>query len=125
MHCGLAGGCAVILFLTRELDDEDGVFGGQADENDEADLRQYIDGHAAREQPRDGGEQAHRHDQHDRQRQLPAFVLRDKNEEHEEGGGAEDEESRRAELLLLESELRPLETDTLRKHLASKLLHAM
>src|SRR5215471_14846661 len=102
MHGGFTGGRAVILFLTRELDNEDGVFGGKADENDEADLRQYVDGHAPREQPRDGGEQAHRHDQHNRQRQLPAFVLCYKNEEDEESGGPEDEESRRGALLLLE-----------------------
>ena len=82
--------------LARELDDQDRVLGSQADENDEADLRQDVDRHAPREQAGDRGEQAHRHDQDDRQRQLPAFVLRDQHEEDEESGGAEDEKSRRA-----------------------------
>jgi hypothetical protein len=70
----------------------------RADENDEADLRQDVDGHAPREQACDRGEQAHRHDQDDCQRQLPAFVLRDEDEEDEESGCAEDEKSRRAAL---------------------------
>jgi hypothetical protein len=38
MHRGLTGGCAVFLFLTCELDNQDRVFGGQADKNDEADV---------------------------------------------------------------------------------------
>src|SRR5262249_31769253 len=74
---------------------------------------------------RDRGEQAHRYDQDDRQRQLPAFVLCDENEEDEESGGAEDEESRRAALLLLESEISPFKGNALRKDLLGQFLHAM
>src|SRR6516164_7899523 len=124
VHRGFAGGDTFLFLLARELDDQDGVLGGQADENDEADLRQDVDGHAPREQACNGGEQAHRHDQDNRQRQLPAFVLRDEDEEDEEGGRAEDQESWRASLLLLESEVSPLKGNALRKNLVGKFLHA-
>src|SRR5262245_20131071 len=117
VHGGFAGGDALLFLLARELDDQDRVLGGQADKDDETDLRQNVDGHAPREQPGDGREQAHRHDQDDRQRQLPALVLRDEDEEDEESGGAKDEEGRRAALLLLESELGPLKSNALRKNL--------
>ena len=72
------------------------------------------------EQASDRGEQAHRHDQDDRQRKLPAFVLRDEDEEDEESGGAEDEKSRRAALLLLESEVGPLESNALAAELGGQ-----
>src|SRR5262249_14879070 len=66
-----------------------------------------------------------RHDQHDRQRQLPAFVLRDEYKEDEKSGSAEHEKSWRAALLLLKSEVSPLESDALRQNLVGKLLHAV
>jgi len=125
VHRGFAGGGTFLFFLARELDDQDGVLGSQADENDEADLRQDVDGHAARQQAGDRGEQTHRQDQDDRHRQLPAFVLGDENEEDKESGCAKDEESGRAALLLLESEFGPLESDALGKDLVRKLFHAM
>src|SRR5262249_18266086 len=99
--------------------------GGEADEDEEAVLGQDVDRHAAREQAGDGGEQAHRQDQDDRERQLPAFVLRDEDEKDEERGGAEDEERGRAAQLLLESEGGPLERNALRKHLVGQLFHAL
>jgi hypothetical protein len=86
VYGSIAGGETPLLLLARELDDQDRVLGSQPDENNEADLRQDVDGHAPRDQACDGSEKAHRHDQHDRQRQLPAFVLRDENEEDEESG---------------------------------------
>jgi hypothetical protein len=77
VNSGFAGGATFLLLLARELDDQNGVLGSQADENNEADLCQDIDGHAPHEEACDRREQAHRHDQDDRQGQLPAFVLRD------------------------------------------------
>ena len=59
------------------------------------------------------------------QRQLPAFVLRDENQEDKERGGAEDEERWRAAQLLLEREVGPLERSALRKHLVGQLFHAL
>jgi hypothetical protein len=43
VHRCLTGGYAVFFLLTRELDNQDGVFGGQTDKNDKADLRQDVD----------------------------------------------------------------------------------
>jgi hypothetical protein len=36
VHRGLAGGDTALFFLVRELDDQNGVLGGQADQNDKA-----------------------------------------------------------------------------------------
>src|SRR5215472_12465337 len=38
VHGGFTGGCAVFLLLTRELDNQDRVLGGQTDKNDKANL---------------------------------------------------------------------------------------
>src|SRR5215813_12148248 len=98
---------------------------GQADENNKADLCQDIDRHASYEQPCDRCEQAHRHDQDDRQRQLPVFVLRDQDQKHEESGCPEDENGGGATLSLLISKISPFKRDTPWKNLTSKLFHAM
>jgi len=62
VHRGFAGGCTIFLLLTCELDNQDCVFSGQTDKNDEANLGQDVDGHAPREQACDRRQQAHRHD---------------------------------------------------------------
>ena len=49
---GLAAVLALLLGLLGELDDQDGVLGGQADQHDEADLRQDVDVHAAQQERR-------------------------------------------------------------------------
>ena len=125
MHRGLARGGAFFFPLPGEFDDQDGILGRKTNQNNEADLRQDVDGHAARKQPGDRREQAHRHDQHDGERQLPAFVLRDKYEKDEERCGPEDEKRRRAALLLLVREIGPFKGNALRQHLVRELLHAM
>ena len=75
---------AALLGLSRELDDQDRVLGGKADQHDEADLHQDVvvepsDGHAEQR-----GEHAERDDQHDGERQYPAFILRRQRQEHEQ-----------------------------------------
>ena len=67
---------AMLLVLARELDDQDGVLGRQADQHDEADLGEDIHVHAAEQEPADGGKQAHGHDENDGERQRPALILR-------------------------------------------------
>jgi len=104
VHRGLTGGYAVFLLLTCKLDNQDRVFSGQADQN-KADLRQDVDRQAARDQTGNRREKAHRYDQNDRQRELPALVLCDQNQKHEESRGSEDENSRCATLLLLKSKV--------------------
>src|SRR6266481_4948162 len=124
MHSCLSGGCALFFLLAREFNNQDRVFGGQADKYDETDLCQDVDRQPAREQAAYGCEETHRHDQNNRHRQLPTFVLRHEHEEHEESGCAEDSERGSSLLLLLEGEIRPLEPDSLRENLVGKLLHA-
>src|SRR5437016_6898913 len=124
MHSCLSGGCALFFLLACEFDNQDRVFGGQADKYDETDLRQDVDRQPSREQSSYGCEEAHRHDQNNRHWQLPTFVLRHEHEEHEESGCAEDNERRSSVLLLLEGEIRPLEPDSLRENLVGELFHA-
>ena len=50
---GLEAVGALLLGLAGELDDQDGVLGGQADQHDEADLRQDVVVHAAQQQAAD------------------------------------------------------------------------
>ena len=114
---------AAVLALAREFDDQDRVLGGEADQHDEADLGQDVDVHAAPEQAGDGGEQAHRHDQHDRERQRPALVLRRQHQEDEDDRGDEDEQAGVAGELLLEGELGPLEAEAVGQALGRELLH--
>ena len=67
-----------------ELDDQDRVLGGQADEHDEADLRIDVDLQAAQPQRRQRAEQRQRHREQDHERHRPALVLRRQDEEDED-----------------------------------------
>jgi len=91
MHRGFPGSAPLLFLLPRELDDQNRVLGSEANKHNEADLRKDIDRHTPHEQPRDGGEQAHWYDQDNSERQFPAFILRNENEENKQRGGAEDE----------------------------------
>ena len=94
--------------MLGELDDQDGVLARQADENDEANLRENVDvlvrgldsGHAA--------QQAHRHDQDHRQRHRPALVLRGQDEEDHDHGRPKDDHRGVARLNLQVGQLGPL-----------------
>ena len=96
-----------ILNLFRELDDEDGVLTGEADKHDEADLGEDVVLHRAQPDAADRAEDAHRHDEDDRQWQRPAFVLRREQEEDEENAERENVDARVAGDLLLEGDLGP------------------
>ena len=76
----------VKLFFAGELHDQDGVFARETDEHNQTDLSEDVV--VAVEQPDSGdsGEQRHRHDENDDQRQRPAFVLRGEHQVHEENG---------------------------------------
>ena len=99
----------MVLPLPCELHDENRVFRGQANQHHEADLGKDVDRHAPEGQAGGRCQEAHRHDQHDRQRQLPALVLRHQHEEDEEGGGCEDRDGRDALLFLLMGQLGPFD----------------
>ena len=73
-----------------ELDDQDRVLGGEADQHDEADLRIDVDLHAAQPQRQQRAEQRERHREQDHERHRPALVLRRQDQEDED-----DREARR------------------------------
>ena len=62
----------VLVLLVGEFDDQDGVLAGQGNQNQETDLHEDVHRHAGDGHARDRGQQTHRHDQDDRQRQPPA-----------------------------------------------------
>ena len=112
------GGPALHVELARELDDQDRVLAGQADQHEEADLREDVVVALGEPHAGDGAEQAHRHDQDDRERQRPALVLRRQHQEHEQHAEREDEDRRVAGQLLLVAEVGPLVADAVGQHLA-------
>ena len=100
---------AALLRLAGELDDQDGVLGGEADQHDQADLDEDVVVEAAERDAEQRGEHAERHDQHDGERHDPAFVLRRQRQEHEQHRQAEDEDRGVAGLPLLQREFGPFE----------------
>ena len=97
-----------ILNLFGELDDEDGVLAGEADEHDEADLGEDVVLHRAQPDAADRAEQTHRDDQNDRERQRPAFVKRREEKEDEENAERENVDRAVAGEFLLQRHLGPL-----------------
>ncbi len=114
---------AAVLELLGELDDQDGVLGGQADQHDEAHLRQNVVVHPAQDHAGDRGDEAHRHDEDHRQRQRQALVLSGKHQEHEHDSEREGEDGRRAGAQLLEGQRGPLVAEARRQRLRRQLLH--
>ena len=107
----------MILRLTGELDDQNRVLRRQPDQNHQADLDQDIAIEAARVHPQHRRENAHRHDQHHRERQQPALVQRRQQQEHERHRQPEGDHRRVAGELLLQRDLRPFEAEALRQPL--------
>ena len=81
---------ALLDALARELDDQDRVLAREADQHDEADLREHVVVPAAQPDAEQREQQAHRHDQHDRERQRPALVLRGEDQEDQQHAQRED-----------------------------------
>jgi len=123
LHRGVEPVLAFVFGLAGEFDDQNRIFGGEADQHDEPDLRQDIYIRPAKHEPADCCEQAHRHDQDDRERQAPAFVLCRQHEKNENYRRAEDEKSRIAGELLLISEIRPVEPETVGEPFGGELFH--
>src|SRR6478735_1645114 len=114
---GLGDAGAFLAALDRELDDQDRVLGREADEHDQADLREDVVLALREPQADERGEQRHRDDEDDGERQAEAFVLRREHEEHQEDAKRVDPETGVARDDLLERELGPLERHTLRQRL--------
>ena len=95
--------------LLGELDDQDRVLRGQADEHDEADLAVHVVLQPAQALRADAAEHGERHAQQDDERQHQALVLRREREVHEQQREAEDVEGLPTRLQLLERLAGPLE----------------
>ena len=80
---------AFFVFVLGELDDQDGVLGGEADQHDEADLR--VDVVFKASQPERGvrAEDGDGRAEQNAERQRPAFILRGQNQKNEEQRQAE------------------------------------
>ena len=65
----------LLLGLARELDDQDRVLGGQRDQHDQPDLGEDVVVEPAQVDAGHRGEDAHRHDQDDGERQRQRFDI--------------------------------------------------
>ena len=91
LHGGLEQSHALGLQLLGELDDQNGVLAGEADQHDQTDLAVDVVLQTAQPLRSEGAEDRHGHGEQDDERQHEALVLRGEGEIHDEQA-----ESRRA-----------------------------
>ncbi len=121
---GLEPAHAVIdLVLTREFDDQNSVLGSERDQHDEADLGEDVVVHAAKVDAENRGQQAHRHDQDDRERQREGLIHRRQDQKHEHDGQHEDQHAGIAGKLLLKGDVGPFIAHAGRQNLIGEMLH--
>src|SRR2546427_10012225 len=65
----------MLVFFLGELDDQDGVLGGQADHHDQSDLGEHVQLEPAEPERAEGAEDGDRRAQQDAERPRPALVL--------------------------------------------------
>src|ERR1700677_4130775 len=118
-HAAQAG----ILPLFGEFDDEDGVFAGQADQDDKSDLGENIVVHSAGPDAQNGKKQAHGDNQDDGQGERPAFVERRQCQEDKEDAQREDEDGGVALQNFLVGQFRPFKADGGREFFAHQSFH--
>ncbi len=75
---------ALIAKLVGELDDQDAVLRGEADQHDKADLRVDVERLACQPQAKQAAPYGHRHTYHDDDGVYPAFKLGGKHEEDDQ-----------------------------------------
>ncbi len=114
---------ALGLQRAGELDDQDRVLRRQAYQHHQPDLDEHVVVAAHQPHPGDRAEQAHRHDQQDRQRQQPAVVLRGEDQVGQQHAQREDEQRAVAGQLLLVGQVGPFEGHALGQHFAGQALH--
>ena len=81
---GFFDALAVFVFVLGELDDQDGVFGGQPDQHDQADLSVHVILKVAQHQEKVGAEDRDRSSEQHAERKRPAFILGGEDEEYEQ-----------------------------------------
>src|SRR6185437_1216215 len=90
-ECGVGDGLALFVVADGELDDEDGVLRGKADEHDEADGGEDVVFKRAHGEGEVGAEDGDGRGEQDAEGKRPAFVERGEDEESNEDGEAEDD----------------------------------
>ena len=113
---------ALLVVFLGELDDENGVLGGEADGGEEADLEEDVVGESAHERGEDGPEDTERNDEHDGEGNGPAFVERGKAEENDGKRDGVERADLRARALFLVRGAGPIVGDAL-GHLGGERFH--
>ena len=143
LHGGLAPRCARLALPLGELDDQDCILAGQADQHDEADLREDVDvglggaGNRIVQMAADANRMPRaractpkialsRHMGTTRitaSGMRPTFILRGKHEKHRQDGEPENGHRRVARLNLQVGHVRPFQSHTGQKFLVGKMFH--
>ena len=98
---------ALLVAHLGKLDDENGVFGRQADEHDQTDLGIDVVFEVTDHQAGKRAEHGDGHAQQHAERQTPAFVLRRQNQEHAKERETKDDHRRNALRALFSWKLMP------------------
>src|SRR6202789_2165009 len=106
---GFGDGLALCEELLGELYDEDGVFGGEADEHNEADLDVDVVAEAAGCDQQERAENSHGDGEQDDEWKREGLVLRGEGEIDDEQAEAEDDDGLAGRFDLFKSEARPFE----------------
>lgn len=109
------------LQLAGKLDDQNGVFTGQAHQDHQTHLHEDVVIAPGQPDAKQRGEHRHRYDKDHRQRQGPAFIQRGQYEECQQHRHREDDQRRVALGGLLEAEIRPLNIHPIRQDLLRQL----
>ncbi|KWT85151.1 hypothetical protein APY03_3954 [Variovorax sp. WDL1] len=112
-HGGLERRPAGKFQLARELDDQDRVLRRQPHQHHQPDLGEHVAVAAGDPHAGHRGQDAHRHDQDDGQRQREALVLRRQHQEHQQDGQREHDDGGVAGQDLLVGQVGPFELDAL------------
>ena len=104
---------AVPVEVFGDFDDEDSVFGGEADGGDEADFEVDIVGHFPQEDSQQGTDEAEGYDQDDCERNGPAFIQGCQYKEDDEDGEGEQDGGLGTSLLFFIGLPGPFEPDSL------------
>ena len=106
-----------------ELDDQNRVLGGKADQHDETDLRIDVGLQAAHEERQERTEQRQRYREQHHERHRPALILRRQDQEHEDDREREHDGGDRSRLQFLIGDAGPFECEVARQRDCSGPLH--
>ena len=120
---GVRDGVTLRTELGRELDDENGILGRQANQHDEPDLAEHVVDLMANELCEERAYDAERDGQEHDERQAEALVLRREDQENENERERKDEQRRVARFNLFFGDTGPFEGHALREGRLGDALH--